>query len=95
MTCNSLARQSVHSNSLSRFVRVAVLMVLVSTEVSELRRWARDRSAPYRWVLHARIVLAAAQDQSKDEIAEALGTRRHTLGPGCRRFALLRLVGLR
>ncbi len=95
MTCNSFARQSVHSNSLSRFVRVAVPMVLASTEVSELRRWAHDRSAPYRWVLRARIVLAAAQGQSKDQIAEVLGTRPHTLGVWCRRFALLRLEGLR
>ena len=70
-------------------------MVLASTEVSELRRWARDRSAPYRRVLRARIVLAAAQGQSKDQIAEVLGTRPHTLGVWCRRFALLRLEGLR
>ncbi len=76
-------------------MRVAAPVVLAPTERTELQHWARGHAVPYRQVLRARIVLAAAQGRSNDQIAQALRTRPNTVGLWRRRFALLRLEGLR
>ena len=60
-----------------------------------LRSWARRPKTAQALALRARIVLAAAESEaSNGEIAEALGTHRHTVAKWRRRFAQRGLAGL-
>ncbi len=75
-------------------MRVATEIVLTDKERTILRRWSRGRSTPSRWVLRARIVLAAAEGKRNKDIATALGTTRKTVGEWRLRFAEQRLAGI-
>jgi transposase len=60
-----------------------------------LRSWPRRPKTAQALALRARIVLAAAEGvASNGEIAEALGTHRHTVAKWRRRFAQRGLAGL-
>jgi transposase len=61
---------------------------------SQLERWARSRTSPYRLVTRARIVLSAATGSSRREIAERLRVRPTTVTRWLRRYALLGPQGL-
>ena len=76
-------------------MRVAPPLFLAPEERAEIESWSRGRSTPHRLVLRARIVLRAADGWENQRIAEALATRPNTVGLWRRRFALLRLEGLR
>ena len=67
---------------------------LTASERSELERWARSRATPYRLILRARIVLAAADGQSQRRIAERLGVNPVTVRRWISRFDALRLEGI-
>lgn len=75
-------------------MRVAKVIELTDEERMTLTRWSRGRSTPARLVLRARIVLLAADGKRNDEIAEALDTRRATVGLWRRRFAIDRIQGI-
>lgn len=75
-------------------MRVAKAIELTSDERRTLLKWSRGRSTPARLVLRAKIVLLAAEGRENQEIAEALSTRRATVGLWRRRFAEQRLVGI-
>jgi transposase len=63
-------------------------------ESRQLLAWSRGRSTPHRLVDRARIVLAAAEGKTNDQIAVELQVHRRTVGLWRRRFALLRLAGI-
>jgi len=75
-------------------MRVAVSITLTSDERATLQRWARGRSVEARWVLRAKIVLAAATGQQNKEIAAELRTLRKTVALWRNRFAQQRLAGI-
>jgi transposase len=75
-------------------MRVAVSITLTSDERATLQRWARGRSVEARWVLRAKIVLAAATGRQNKEIADELGTLRKTVALWRNRFAQQRLAGI-
>lgn len=60
--------------------RVTPAVVLSEEKRETLVRWSRGRSTPARLVVRARIVLAAADGREDQDIAEALGVTRRTVG---------------
>ena len=75
-------------------MRVAKTVVLSDEERTMLTKLARGRSTQARVVLRARIVLAAAEGQRNDRIADRLGCTRRTVGLWRGRFAEARLPGI-
>ena len=75
-------------------MRVAPVVTVTLEEAQQLRSWARGRSTPHRLVDRARIVLAAAEGKTNDQIADELHVHRRTVGLWRRRFILLRLTGI-
>ena len=73
----------------------APIIVLNDKERSTLVRWSRGASTPVRLVTRARIVLAAADGKLNKDIAVELNVRPNTVGRWRRRFADLRLDGIR
>ena len=63
-------------------------------EKLELQRRARKYTLPYFHVLHARMILLAAQGLANDEIAQRLNTRREVVSMWRKRFFDQRLSGL-
>jgi len=76
-------------------MRVAPTIVLTPDEKLTLEQWARGRSTPQRLVLRSKIVLRAAEKRTNKEIVQELGTNPITVGRWRRRFALLRIEGIR
>src|SRR5580658_9807473 len=75
-------------------MRVAAAITVTPEESRQLLTWSRGRSTPHRLVDRARIVLAAAEGKTNDQIAIELQVHRRTVGLWRRRFALLRLAGI-
>lgn len=75
-------------------MRVAPRIHLTDEEREQLLKWSRGRSTPHRLVLRACIVLQAAEGLQNKEIANRLGTNRHTVELWRRRFLLHRLNGM-
>lgn len=75
-------------------MRVAPAVVLSEEERETLVRWSRGRSTPARLVVRAKIVLAAADGRENQDIAEALGVTRRTVGCWRTRFVAERLKGV-
>ncbi|MGI0130187.1 MAG: IS630 family transposase, partial [Thermoplasmata archaeon] len=75
-------------------MRVAPTITVTPEEREQLRTWSRGRSLPHRLVDRARIVLAAAEGKTNDEIAREFRLHERTVGLWRRRFALLRLSGI-
>ena len=75
-------------------MRVAPTITVTMEESRQLLTWSRGRSTPRRLVDRARIVLAAVEGKTNDQIAEELHLHRRTVGLWRRRFALLRLAGI-
>jgi len=75
-------------------MRVAPSVVLSEEERETLVRWSRGRSTPARLVVRAKIVLAAADRQENQDIAEGLGVTRRTVGRWRTRFVAERLKGV-
>ena len=75
-------------------MRVAPTITVTMEESRQLLTWSRGRSTPHRLVDRARIVLAAVEGKTNDQIAEELHLHRRTVGLWRRRFALLRLAGI-
>ena len=75
-------------------MRVAATVTVTPEESRRLLTWSRGRSTPHRLVDRARIVLAAAEGKTNDQIAEELHLHRRTVGLWRRRFVLLRLAGI-
>ncbi|MGI0129680.1 MAG: helix-turn-helix domain-containing protein [Thermoplasmata archaeon] len=75
-------------------MRVAPTVTLTTAERQQLLTWSRGRSAAHRIVDRARIVLAAAEGKTNDQVVEELHLHHGTVGLWRRRFALLRLAGI-
>lgn len=75
-------------------MRVAQAVTLTDEERETLTKWARGRSTPTRLVLRAKIVLAAAEGQRNDAIAESFGCTRRTVGTWRMRFVTDRIAGI-
>jgi transposase len=75
-------------------MRTARQIELLDVERVTLTKWSRGRSTPARVVLRAKIVLLAAEGRTNQEIAQALGTSRKTVGLWRTRFAEQRLAGI-
>ena len=75
-------------------MRVACKVDLIGDERVTLTRWSRGRRTPARLVLRAKIVLAAAEGRSNQDIARSLGTSEETVSRWRRRFVELRIQGL-
>lgn len=74
--------------------REAAVIELTEAERDELESWLRSPRTQQRYVLRARIVLAAAGGDSSKDIATQLGVRRATVSAWRVRFAAERLAGL-
>ena len=61
-------------------MRVAIVIELSDDERATLIKWSKGRATPARWVLRARIVLAAAEGMQNKDIAAMLHTTRKTVG---------------
>lgn len=72
----------------------ATVIELTDAQRDELMRWVNADSTQQRYVLRARIVLAAAQGETSACIAAQLGTRRATVSKWRTRFASHGLPGL-
>jgi len=70
------------------------IITLSRDERAILERRARKYTLPYFQVLRARIVLAAAEGRSNDEIAAALSIGRDVVSLWRKRFFYERLLGL-
>lgn len=75
-------------------MRVAATVTVTPEESRQLLTWSRGRSTPHRLVGRARIVLAAAEGKTNDQISDELQLHRRTVGLWRRRFVLLRLAGI-
>lgn len=75
-------------------MRVAPKITLTEEDHQTLERWAKGRSTPARQVLRARVVLAAAEGQENQAIAEELGGNRLLVGKWRNRFAAAGLAGI-
>ena len=75
-------------------MRKAVPITLTSEERALLTGWARRRTVAARLVARAKIVLAAADGRSNQEIAAGLGIERTIVGRWRQRFAAERLAGI-
>ena len=70
------------------------IITLSRDERAILERRARKYTLPYFQVLRARIVVAAAEGRSNDEIAAALSIGRDVVSLWRKRFFYERLLGL-
>ncbi|MGI0053431.1 MAG: IS630 family transposase [Thermoplasmata archaeon] len=75
-------------------MRAAPTVTVTPEEHQQLLTWSRGRSLPHRLVDRARIVLAAAEGKTNDEIAQRFHVHERTVGLWRRRFILLRLKGI-
>ena len=75
-------------------MRIAPKIELSEGERVTLTRWSRGRRTPARVTLRAKMVLLAVEGKRNDEIAQALGVGRDTVGLWRGRFADLRLAGI-
>ncbi len=76
-------------------MRVAVPIELTDEERLTLTKWSRGRSTPARLVQRAQIVLLAANGLQNKQIAVQLNCKRETVGKWRKRFASLRLAGIK
>lgn len=74
--------------------RRAITIVLTPEEQAELERRVRARTSSQQAALRARIVLRAAEGESNQDIAAALGITRPTVQHWRNCFAVQRLLGL-
>jgi transposase len=74
--------------------RTAPRVELSETEQAQLRALLRQRTAPLRSVVRARLLLEAAAGQENQAIAATLKLRPATVSKGRRRFATQRLGAL-
>jgi hypothetical protein len=72
----------------------ALDITLSPEEKAELNRRIRSATIPQREGRRARIVLLAAQGETREEIARLTGFSLPTVTTWCQRFQLLRLAGL-
>src|SRR6266576_6370798 len=72
----------------------AVQIELTGQERELLEGWARRRKTANALAVRSRIVLAAAEGDSNQQIAERLGVHRNTVSMWRRRFAEFRVDGL-
>jgi transposase len=75
-------------------MKIAPRIVLSDEERKKLTTWSRGRSTPARLVLRAKIVLAAAEGKTNEDIAADLGASKPTVGRWRTRFAALRTAGI-
>ncbi len=75
-------------------MRVAATVTVTPEESRQLLTWSRGRATPHRRVERARIVRAAAEGKTNDQISDELQLHRRTVGLWRRRFVLLRLAGI-
>jgi len=73
----------------------APAVLLSDDQRSQIERWSRGGSTPYRLVVRSRIVLLAANGHSNREIARLLSTNPITVARWRSRFILLGLEGIR
>ena len=69
-------------------------LVLTDEERQTLQRWARRAKTAQALALRAKIVLACAQGQTNQQVAEQLGVWPQTVGKWRGRFVRQRLEGL-
>ena len=69
-------------------------LTLTDEERQTLERWARRSKTAQALALRAKIVLACAQGQTNQQVAEQLGIWPQTVGKWRRRFVARRLEGL-
>jgi transposase len=74
--------------------RPTARIVLSVDERETLERWARRRTTQQALALRCRIVLAAAEGATNQQIAAKLGCNQVTVGKWRNRFAVKRLDGL-
>jgi FixJ family two-component response regulator len=74
--------------------RPTARIVLSDDERDTLERWARRRTTQQALALRCRIVLAAAEGATNQQIAAKLGCNQVTVGKWRNRFAVKRLDGL-
>jgi transposase len=74
--------------------RPTARIVLSDVERETLERWARRRTTQQALALRCRIVLAAAEGTTNQQIAAKLGCNQVTVGKWRNRFAVKRLDGL-
>ena len=74
--------------------RPTARIVLSDDERETLERWARRRKTQQALALRCRIVLAAAEGATNQQIAKQLGCNPVTVGKWRTRFAVKRLDGL-
>ena len=82
MRCSTVPRSSPFEITLS------------SAERAELHRRAGKYTLPYFQVVHAKMILLAAEGFNNDEIAQRLDTRREIVSRWRKRFFRKRLAGL-
>src|SRR5690349_5979902 len=70
------------------------VLALSAEEESTLRRWAARRSSSQALAMRCRVVLAAAEGRTNQEIAGELGCAANTVGKWRARFLDRRLDGL-
>lgn len=75
-------------------MKMAQRIEITATERKQLEKWARGRSTPYKLVLRAQIILAAAICKTSREIAGELNTSQPTVGLWRKRFLQQRVPGL-
>lgn len=69
-------------------------LVLSVEEQEQLRRWARRATSSQALAMRSKIVVAAAEGLSNNEVAERVGCEPHTVSKWRRRFVEQRLDGL-
>lgn len=75
-------------------MRVAVPVVISSSDRKTLERWSRGRSVASRLVLRAKIILMAARGTLNQEIAAELGIQQKTVGLWRKRYVVSGLAGI-
>lgn len=75
-------------------MKTAPAISLSAAERRTLAAWARGRSTPSRLVLRAKIVLAAAEGTTNQDIAVQVGASKKTVSLWRSRFAASRLAGI-
>lgn len=75
-------------------MRIAQTVTLTKAERSTLKGWSRGRAVAVRQAERARMILAAADGRSNQEIAAEMGVKPHTVGRWRTRFAELRVAGI-
>jgi len=75
-------------------MRIAPKVIVADEDRRTLQRWARGRSAPFRLMQRAKIVLLAAGGQENKDIAAALGVTRQLVGRWRTRYVARGLAGI-